>query len=175
MDIRVVSNYLSKLKEKTGLTYEAIAEKTGMSESTIKNLFSGKTEDPRLSTITPIMYIMGGSVDEMLGKSKEEIIDTSVTSMRDMYEFQIEEHRKTSESHIENIRAHYEQHREDVTKNYEMRLADKREIIDQKDEHIATLKKELVNSKIIAAVGYGILIALLILEVANPSLGWLRF
>ena len=56
MDARLVANYLTQLKEKTGLTYEAIAEKSGMSESTVKNLFSGKTEDPRLSTVTPIIY-----------------------------------------------------------------------------------------------------------------------
>lgn len=175
MDARLVANYLTQLKEKTGLTYEAIAEKSGMSESTVKNLFSGKTEDPRLSTVTPIIYIMNGSIDAMLGKSKDEIKDTSIKSIKDMYEFQLEEQRKTYETHISNTRAHYEQHREDYKNHTEHRLADKREVIEQQKEHIATLKKELVNSKIIAAIGYGILIILLILEVTNPNLGWLRF
>ena len=46
MDARLVSNYLSSLREKTGLTYEAIAEKSGRSESTVKNLCRGKTEGP---------------------------------------------------------------------------------------------------------------------------------
>ena len=49
-----------------------------------------------------------------------------------------------------------------------MRLADKREIIAEKD-------KQINFFKIIAAIGYAILIGLLILEVANPNLGWLRF
>ena len=38
MDAKLVAKYLTSLKEKSGLTYEAIAEKSGRSESTVKNL-----------------------------------------------------------------------------------------------------------------------------------------
>lgn len=168
MDARLVANYLTKLKERTGLTYEAIAEESEMSVSTIKNLFSGKTEDPRLGTIVPIIYIMNGSVDEMLGKSKKEIADISVASIKDMYEFQLEEHRKTSEAHIENIRNHYEQHRKDYMESQEKQNALTDKLYEEKC-------KENRLFKILTSVGFGILIALLILEVANPNLGWLRF
>ena len=48
MDALLVANYLTKLKEKTGLTFEAIAEQTGLSLSMVKNLFSGKSEDVSL-------------------------------------------------------------------------------------------------------------------------------
>ena len=67
-----------------------------------------------------------------------------------------------------NIRTHYEQHRQDVTENYEKRLADKREIIDQ-------LKKEILSTRILAWLCVAVLVALLIAEVMNPNLGWLRF
>lgn len=169
MDARLVANYLSNLKAKSGLTYETIAEKSQRSESTVKNLCSGKTEDPRLDTVAPVIYAMGGSIDEMYtGKSKDRIKEFSIESIKEMYEFQLAEHKATSEAHINNIRAHYEQHREDTINNYEMRLTDKREIIKEKDNQIKFLK-------IAACVGFGILIALLILEVSNPNLGWLRF
>jgi transcriptional regulator with XRE-family HTH domain len=168
MDARLVANYLTKLKERTGLTYEAIAEESEMSVSTIKNLFSGKTEDPRLGTIVPIIYIMNGSVDEMLGKSKKEIADISVASIKDMYEFQLEEQRKISETHIENIRNHYEQHRKDYMESQEKQNALTDKLYEEKC-------KENRLFKILTGVGFGILIALLILEVANPNLGWLRF
>jgi transcriptional regulator with XRE-family HTH domain len=168
MDARLVANYLTKLKERTGLTYEAIAEESEMSVSTIKNLFSGKTEDPRLGTIVPIIYIMNGSVDEMLGKSKKEIADISVASIKDMYEFQLEEQRKTTEAHIENIRNHYEQHRKDYMESQEKQNVLKDKLYEEKC-------KENRLFKILTCVGFGILIALLILEVANPNLGWLRF
>lgn len=169
MDAKIVANYLTNLKEKSGLTYEAISEKSGRSVSTVKNLCLGRSEDPRLDTVAPVIYAIGGSIDEMYtGKSKDAVKEISISSIKEMYEFQLAEHRKTEEAHINNIRAHYEQHREDSIKNYEKRLEDKREIIKEKDNQIKFLK-------IVACIGFGILIALLILEVMHPNLGWLRF
>lgn len=169
MDARLVANYVTKMKEKSGLTFEMIAEKSGRSLSTVKNLASGKSEDPRLDTVAPVIYAVGGSLDEMFtGKSRDAVKEFSISSIKEMYEFQLEEHRKTSEAHINNIRAHYEQHREDTIANFEHRLADKREIIKDKNKLI----RFLTFSTCICAF---VLVALLILEVANPSLGWLRF
>lgn len=176
MDAKLVSSYLSKLKEKSGLTYEAIAEMSHRSESTIKNLCSGKSEDPRLDTVAPIILAMGGSLDEMYtGKSKDKLKEISIESIKEMYEFQLAEYKATEEAHIANIRAHYEQHRDDVKENYESRLEDKREIIAQQEEHIKTLKKENLISKILTIICVSVLVGLLILEVSNPNLGWIQF
>ena len=83
MDARLVANYLTALKEKTGLSNETIAKESNTSESTIKNLCSGRTEDPRLSTVAPVIYAMGGSIDEMYtGKSKDKVKEISITSYR---------------------------------------------------------------------------------------------
>lgn len=176
MDARFVSNYLTKLKEKCGLTYEAIAEKSQRSESTVKNLITGKTEDPRLDTVAPVIYAMGGSIDEMYtGKSKDKLKEISIESIKEMYEFQLSEVTKMSETHIENIRAHYEQHRQDFKENVEKRFADKREIIAQQEEHIKTLKKENLMSRIFTIICVAVLVGLLIAEVMNPNLGWFRY
>lgn len=169
MDPHLVANYLTKLKEKTGLTYETIAEMTDLSESTVKNLFTGKSEDPRLNTVAPVIYALNGSVDEMFtGRTKESLQEISMASIKEMYEFQLAEMAKMNELHIGNIRAHYEQHREDVTQNYEMRLADKHEILKEKTMQVRLWR-------ILAVIGYGVLIGLLILEVTNPNLGWIKF
>ena len=177
MDLNVVARYLSMLKERCGLSYEAIAEKSGIPVSTIKNLCSGKTENPGLDTIRKIVYAMGGSLDEMFnqGKSDEDLKEFSIFSLKEMYEYQIAEITKMNETHINNIRTHYEQHRQDVKENYDKRLADKREIIEQKDNHIKSLQKEIRSSRILAWVCISVLVALLIAEVMNPNLGWLRF
>ena len=82
---------------------------------------------------------------------------------------------KMSETHINNIRSHYEQHRQDSIENYEKRLSDKREIIEEKDNHIKTLKKEMLYARIFSWICVGILVSLLIAELMNPNLGWLRF
>jgi len=176
MDAKLVANYLSALKEKTGLTYEAIAEKSRSAEATIKNLCSGKTENPRIDTVAPVIYAMGGSIDEMYtGKSKDAVKEISISSIKEIYEQQLLETVKMSEAHINNIRAHYEQHRQDFKENVEKRLADKKEIIEQQKEHIKTLKKENILSKLFTVVCVAILVTLLIAEVMNPNLGWIKF
>ncbi len=177
MDAKLVANYLTALKEKSGLTYEIIAEKSKRSESTVKNLCSGKTEDPRLDTVAPVVYAMGGSIDEMYNpnNSKDEVKAISIASIKEIYEQQLSELTKMYETHINNIRTHYEQHRQDYKENVEKRFVDKREIIAQQEEHIKTLKKENLTSKIFTIICVVVLVGLLIAEVMNPSLGWLRY
>lgn len=162
MDAKLVAKYLISLKEKNGFTYESLAEKSGRSLSTVKNLFSGKTEDPRLDTVAPVIYAGGGSIDEMYtGKSKDIIKETSILSIKEIYEQQLTAQKETHEAHVNNIRAHYEQHREDTIKNYERLLKEK--------------KNQTNFFRILACVGLGILILILVLEVMNPDLGWIRF
>ena len=170
MKAELVAEYLTALRQKNDLTFEAVAEKSKRSVSTIKNLCSGKTEDPRLDTVAPIVYAMGGSIDEMYNpdKSKDEIKETSVLAMKDIYENQLNALKESYDAQISNIRGHYEQHHQDLVDNFEKRLADKREIIEIQ-------KKENRSCKIVAWVCGIILVGLLIAEVMNPNLGWLRF
>ena len=177
MDAKLVAEYLSTLKGKTGLTYEAIAEKSSRSESSVKNLCLGKSEDPRIDTVAPIVYALGGSMDEMLNpkKSKDEIKETSVIALKDSYEFQAQLLKEANEIHINSIRSHYEQHHEDLKENFERRLADKRELIESYKGHILTLEKDCRTSKISFWICVAVFIAVLIAEVMNPNLGWFRF
>ena len=169
MDAKLVAKYILSLKEKSGLTYEAIAEKSQRSESTVKNLCSGKTEDPRLDTVAPVIYAMGGSIDEMYtGKNKDEIKEISINSIKEIYELQLAEMSKINENHINNIRSHYEQHRDDFKKSYDKLLEVKQEIIKEKNNQVNLWR-------LLAGLGYAILIGLLILEVTNPNLGWIKF
>ena len=170
MKAELVAEYLTALRLKNDLTFEAIAEKSKRSVSTIKNLCNGKTEDPRIDTVAPIVYAMGGSIDEMYNpdKSKDEIKETSVLAIKDIYENQLNAIKESYDAQINNIRSHYEQHHQDLVDNFEKRLADKREIIEIQ-------KKENTSSKIVAWVCGTILVLLLIAEVMNPNLGWLRY
>lgn len=140
MDAKLVANYFAQLKEKNGFTIEVWAEKSGGSVSTLKNLLSGKTEDPRLATVTPYIYAAGGSIDEMLNPNFKK----------------------------PETRSHCERHIADIKESYAREIALKDEIIKIKDSHANFFK-------ILACLGLGILILLLILEVTNPSLGWIQF
>ena len=177
MKAELVAQYLSTLKDKRKLTYEAIAEISQRSESTVKNLCLGKSEDPRVDTVAPVVYALGGSMDEMLnpGKSKDELKEVSVSSIKEIYEYQIAEMNKVNEAHINNIRAHYEQHRQDFKENVEKRFSDKVELLQAKEDYIKALKNIILVLGISLSLCLLILIGLLIAEVMNPNLGWFRY
>ena len=164
----MLTNYLNTLKTKGNFTYEAISNLSGIPEATVRNIFSGKTEDPRFETVSSIITAMGGSLDEIYNKDKTDLKETSLLSIKEMYEFQIASMKETNEAHIHNIRTHYEQHHEDLKENYEKRLADKSELI-------KTLERECLSSKIFSWICVAILVSLLIAEVMNPHLGWIQF
>ena len=170
MKAELVAEYLTSLRLKNQLTYEAVAERSDRPVSTVKNLCNGKSEDPRLDTVAPIVYAMGGSIDEMYNpdKSKDEIKETSMLAMKDIYENQLNAIKEAYDAQINSIRNHYEQHHQDLVDNFEKRLADKREIIEMQ-------KEESKVSKAVAWACGVILVALLIAEVMNPNLGWVRF
>ena len=170
MPTETLAKYLNTKRLQEGLTYEAVAQKCNIPESTIKNLCTGKTKSPGLETIIPIIEAIGGSFDEMLHpeQTKDEVKETSIIALKDIYEFQIATLKEKHKEEIQSIRTHYEQHHQDLVDNFEKRLADKREIIEMQ-------KKENLSAKIVAWVCGAILVTLLIAEVMNPNLGWLRY
>lgn len=177
MKAEFVAEYLSLLKAKTGLTYEAIAEKSKISESSVKNICLGKSGDPQISTIAPIVYALGGSMDEMLNpeKSKDELKEASVIALKDSYEYETKLMKESYENQVNNVRSHYEQHHEDLKENFEKRLADKRELIESYKDHINTIEKEFLVCKIALILCVVVFIGVLIAELANPELGWFRY
>ena len=177
MKPEIVAEYLSKLKTKTGLTYDAIAEKSGRSESTVKNLCLGKSDDPRIDTIAPVVYALGGSMDEMLNpnKSKDELKETSVMALTASYEYQASLLKETLEKEVNDIRGHYAQHHEDLKENYEKRLSDKRELNDSLKGQINDLKKANLIKNIIISVFVILFVTLFIMELMHPEHGWLRW
>lgn len=76
-------DYLIKLKNISGLTIDQIASVSGVPESTVKRIFSGKTDNPYFQTIIDIVKSLDGSIDEMeLIKTKEVQIMPHETESR---------------------------------------------------------------------------------------------
>lgn len=177
MKAELVAEYLSQLRLKTGLTYESIAEKSDRSVSTVKKLCNGQTEDPRLDTVAPIVYAMGGSIDEMYNpeKNKDEIKETSLLALKDVYEFQIASMKETNEAHISNIRAHYGQNIEELKENHVKIEEHYEKRLENKDEQIKKLEKSDFNKTIIIGVLVSIFVILFIMEIMHPEHGWLRY
>ena len=168
LDENFIAKYLTRIIKETGNTYESIAEKCNVSESTVKNICHSKTVNPGILNVAPIVYAANGSLDEMCGKTKEDIDEKTKNLIKEMSEFQFAEYRKTEEAHICNMRTHYEQHRDDTITNYERLLS-------EKENQVKLFRRITAISFAIACVGFAILIGLLILEVSNPNLGWIQF
>lgn len=173
----LLGKYVNKKRLDNELSYEAVAKKSNIAESTVKNICTLKTDNPSMATAIPLVEAVGGSFDEMLHpeKNKDEVKEAAVLALKDVYEFQIASMKETNETHIANIRSHYEQHRQDYMENVEKRLADKLELIKAKNEHIKTLNKACLILGLSLGVCVLILVTLLIAEVMNPNLGWFRY
>lgn len=168
-DEKVLANYLTKYIKKNNLTLEFVSQKSKTPLSTVKNLCSGKTENPGILNALPVIYAVGGTPEEMVfGENQDAVKEFSIDSIKEMCEQAIAELVRTNETHINNIRAHWEQHRDDYRESQEKQDALKEKLYEEKS-------KEAKLFKILTCVFATILIGLLILEVANPNLGWLRF
>ena len=56
---------LKELKQRTNMTNQQIAEKSGIPESTVARIFSGKTPNPTILTVVSIVRAMGGTAEDM--------------------------------------------------------------------------------------------------------------
>ena len=168
LDENFIANYLTRIIKETGNNYESIAQKCNMSESTVKNICQRKTTNPGILNVAPVVYAANGSLDEMCGKTKEDIDEKTKNLIKEMSEFQFAEYKKTEEIRIENIRKDHEKHIADLKENHENQNK-------LKDQLYTEKVKENYLFKILTCIGFGILIGLLILEVSNPNLGWIKF
>ena len=189
LPLQPVINYalLNQLRKDKNLTFADMEAAINVSESTIKNILLGYTRNPGTETLLKICKVLGipleiayesGNINEIKSKIENQGIkeeNVPIIALKEIYENQIASIIRTNETHINNIRSHYEQHHEDLKINFEKRLADKREIIESYEAHIESLKKAALIFAIAFLICCLILITILILEVANPNLGWIRF
>ena len=63
----MVLTKMQALKDETKMTYQDIADKSGVPISTVKRIFSGRTPDPGVTTVIAIVEAMGGTADDIKG------------------------------------------------------------------------------------------------------------
>ena len=56
---------IQEMKDETKMTYQDIANKSGVPLSTVKRIFSGQTPDPGYTSVISIIEAMGGSDDDI--------------------------------------------------------------------------------------------------------------
>ena len=154
----MLTNYLNALKNKGNFTYETISNLSGSPEATVKNIFSGKTEDPRFETVSAIVKAMGGSLDAIYTAAKKEDVEANA---------------------IIAIKEAYEQRIEYIKEQYETRIADKdkhhERLMAEAEKHIETIKLDKRWFRLGFVISAFIFALLCIAELLNPNLGWLRY
>lgn len=70
----MITEKLTELKEKSALTNQQIADLSGVPLSTVTRIFSGQTDNPSFQTISDIVNVMGGSLDEIVGVNKKLLL-----------------------------------------------------------------------------------------------------
>ena len=154
----MVTAYLNTLKTQGKFTAETISNLSGVPEATVKNILSGKTEDPRFETVSAIVKAMGGSLDAIYTATLKEDVETNaVITIKETYE-----------QRLADLRGHYEQRLAEKDKHYER-------ILSEAEKHIETIKLDKRWFRIGFAVSIFIFAMLCVAELLNPNLGWFRY
>jgi predicted transcriptional regulator len=89
----LVKDYLNQLKSNGKYTWNDIANISGIPETTLRKIFSGETADPRFDTVAKIVTALGGSLDDVLDKTKkgEQLETNTIFSLKEVYEDRIKD------------------------------------------------------------------------------------
>ncbi len=71
-DFSVFTLRLREAKHTSMLTLQDISDKTGLSISTVKKMFSGEAVNPSVYNVAAVCKLLGVSLDDMLGLSTQE-------------------------------------------------------------------------------------------------------
>ena len=112
---RINYELLNEARIAKGLTHEAIAVYADVPEPTVKNILTGKTQNPSVKNVGAIARVLDVPLEQVLNYTPKTIIenqalkegDPTVYALKEIYEFQIAALKETNEEHIANIRAHY--------------------------------------------------------------------
>jgi transcriptional regulator with XRE-family HTH domain len=128
-----VREYLIALKETGHFSYEDVANLSGIPVQTVRNIYTGKTPDPRFATVAKIIISLGGDLNEIIGyEKKKEIEVNSTVSLKETYEMRIADLIKSYEERIEDVKAFCELRVQDIQKCCEIRLADMRKVYEER-------------------------------------------
>ena len=138
-----VKDYMIALKDSGSFTYEDIANLSGTPIQTVRNIFTGKTPDPRFATLAKIIISLGGDLNEIIGyEKKKEIEVNSTVSLKETYEMRISDLIKSYEERIEDVKAFCDLRVADLKKLYEERLADMKRLYEERLAELRANEKE---------------------------------
>ena len=74
---------LKKLKEDSKMSSKQIANASQLSLQTVKHIFCGDTESPRVDTLRQIVSVLGGSLDDLFAESSTVLSDENMRMLQE--------------------------------------------------------------------------------------------
>lgn len=128
----MVAKYLTALKNQRNLSWQEISDLSNVPVPTLRNIFSGETSNPGISTVSAIVIAMGGSLDEMIGLPNSGREKSSFEVMVEKYEARIEKTKASYESRILQFNAQYERQIEQLNGSFDRRVSEINESFDRR-------------------------------------------
>lgn len=129
--LETARNNILSIKKARNLSYRDLANISGMSEDTIKNFCSGKTDkNTGYITVTMLAMSLNCDLNELVGyEPKKEIEANNIVPVIEVADSHIDNIVKAYESHIEDIKALCEIRISDLKQSYEERMKEQREML----------------------------------------------
>lgn len=102
----MVKDYLNSLKNKGNFSWSDISNLSGLPDATIRKIFSGETADPRFETVAKLVIAMGGSMNDIVGdtKEKEDVEMNSIIALKEVYEARIADLKESANLHASSLK-----------------------------------------------------------------------
>ena len=143
---KVFLERLRILKDKSGMTTKQIAEKCDIPESTVARIFSGKTPNPTIITVMAMTKAMGGTAADIFDDNAQVNTQLKVPQV---------------------VLSDMEQKNLEIVNLYKGIINSKDETIQSKDKTIRTLTGILLML-------VGVFIFILMFDLFNGGIGYLR-
>lgn len=74
---------IKELKENKNMTTKQIAQRSNLPESTVKRIFMGDTDAPRIDTLRQIVAVLDGSLDELFAESGSVLANDTMIALKE--------------------------------------------------------------------------------------------
>lgn len=120
----MIARYLNDLKKARNMSWSEIANLSSVPQQTVRNIFSGETQNPSFMAVASIVTAMGGSLDEMMEIPRELPPPSDLEVMPNNYEARLERTKRSYEDRIVQFSGQYERQIQLLTESNERRVSE---------------------------------------------------
>lgn len=151
---------LRAMKEKSNLTYQEIALRSQVPESTVTRIFSGKTLNPTITTVEAIVSAMGGDLSDLFDKKVLVNLDPKSDEV-----IQVQE----PFTQVKNPDAHPESYKIET-----ISMEHHREVVEMYQRAISKKDRWMRNMAIALCALVAFIVFMVIFDMLNPDIGYIR-